>query len=90
MKNKKISSNDRKQSQLSVNQLLLHKEIYNCQALQRAMAAFGSLARITVTENKLYYCLTFEECRVDERKLLDEFRNYVLIGTIQSMGALYD
>ena len=90
MKNKKISSSVRKQSQSSVNQLFLHKEIYSGQVLQQAVTAFGSLARISVAENKSYYCLTFEECLADERKLLDEFQNYVLIGTIQSMGELYD
>lgn len=86
MKNKKVLS----ESGLPENHLLLHKEIYSRQALQQAVVAFGGLARISLSEEGEYYHLTFEEVRADITKMKNEFQNYVLIGTIQGMGELYD
>lgn len=71
---------------LSANQLFLHKEIYSIQALRQTVAAFSSLAEISVEEVREYYHLIFENCRTDEVILRDEFQNYVLLATIQSMG----
>ena len=72
------------------NNLLLNKEIYSRDAIERSVSAFSSLADISITEENDYYHLIFAECKTNAEILLNEFRNYVLIATIKNTGDLYD
>ena len=72
------------------NSLLLNKEIYSRDVIQMSVAAFRSLADISVVEEDNYYHLRFEKCRTESLMILNEFRNYVLIATLKNTGDLYD
>ena len=72
------------------NSLLLNKEIYSRDAIQMSVAAFRSLADISVVEEDNYYHLRFEICRTESMMILNDFRNYVLIATLKNTGDLYD
>lgn len=72
------------------NSLLLNKEIYSRDAIQMSVAAFRSLADISIVEEDNYCHLRFEKCRTESLMILNEFRNYVLIATIKNTGDLYD
>ena len=72
------------------NSLMLNKEIYSRDAVEKSTAAFSSLADISITEENNYYHLIFTKCKTDVEILLNEFRNYVLIATIKNTGDLYD
>lgn len=72
------------------NKLLLNKELYNKNSVLDTVATFAALAEISVTEAEQYYELSFRNCKVDEKRIIREFENYVLIETIQAAGGLYD
>lgn len=72
------------------NKLLLNKELYNKNSVLDTVATFAALAEISVTEAEQYYELSFRNCKVDEKRTIREFENYVLTETIQVAGGLYD
>lgn len=73
-----------------MNSLSLHKEIYKEEAVKKTIQAFASIAVISYTSENGYFVIQFEKCRLDLRKTIDEFENYVLAETIKRTGDLYD
>lgn len=71
------------------NKLLLNKELYNNDAVMKAIKAFDTLAEISLSETDEYYKLIFCNCKVNTTQTMREFENYVLIEMIQNAGDLY-
>ena len=74
-----------------MNRMTLQKEIYPKSAIEETIQAFSRIAKIHMEEEKEnYYILTFEQCRADPQRTMDEFGNYVLAETIRTAGGMYD
>ena len=61
-----------------MNRLLLNKEIYNTETINKAQKDFKQLAVIEHEMDEVYHVLTFSECYHDEWLTKSEFENYVV------------
>lgn len=72
------------------SRLVLHKDIYEKEAIENAIQDFQNIAQIKISECERYWYLDFENCVTEVQVTINEFSNYVLLETIKKVGELYD
>ncbi len=58
--------------------LELNSELYEADALTRAIKDYSKLAHIKIWKDNGYYLLTFSHCQHDKTTTINEFCNYVI------------
>lgn len=66
-----------------MNSLLLNKELYPVNIIEKGISDYKSLATITYINKDCHYALSFDDCLYDEKLTIKEFENY-MIGLIVS------
>lgn len=61
-----------------MKKLILNREIYSDQSIERTVQAYRGHARITVSYDACYATVTFWKCKYNADQTVKEFENYMI------------